>query len=362
MRQWLINTVPDALHPLMRLAEHQAISVMGKIYRAIPVAGNRPSGYVLKLKDCSEYREIYPPDEWNSPSAGIGSLQDGRVYTSMGTIITKENQVVFDVSYPSGSPESHPIFAYRDLGKISRIDERVAVLSYKVQKNYYDWMLGVLPRLHLLRKSGVQYDRITVAQDHRFQRDTLRYLQVDPKILVTDNSYVEAKELIVPVLTALNKLGNQPMWALKFLRDSFLPLATDSRSSAKVYISRSTARYRRINNEIELLRVLEKFGFETYFPEQMSIPDQISLFNNADCVISAHGAALANLVFCKPKTKVIEIYNPNYPVDYYKTLSTKLGLHHYSFFGKGKQRKHHRIYEDIEIDIGAISKLVADLL
>ena len=35
--------------------------------------------------------------------------------------------------------------------------------------------------------------------------------------------------------------------------------------------------------------------------------DQVKIFNNAEIIIGLHGAAFANLCFCKPGTKVVEL-------------------------------------------------------
>ena len=35
--------------------------------------------------------------------------------------------------------------------------------------------------------------------------------------------------------------------------------------------------------------------------------DQIDLFYNAECIVGLHGAGFANLVFCTPGTKVVEL-------------------------------------------------------
>ena len=48
---------------------------------------------------------------------------------------------------------------------------------------------------------------------------------------------------------------------------------------------------------------------------------QVYLFWNADFIISAHGAALSNLAFCKPKTKIIEIKPELQPGNYFKKIS-----------------------------------------
>ena len=47
--------------------------------------------------------------------------------------------------------------------------------------------------------------------------------------------------------------------------------------------------------------------------EDLEFAKQIYLFNEASIVIGAHGAAFTNIIFCKQKTKVIEIIPENHP-------------------------------------------------
>ncbi len=53
--------------------------------------------------------------------------------------------------------------------------------------------------------------------------------------------------------------------------------------------------------------LLSQEGFETVSLEGMSPSDQILLFQSAEFVVGAHGAGLANLLFCEHGTKVIEL-------------------------------------------------------
>jgi len=41
----------------------------------------------------------------------------------------------------------------------------------------------------------------------------------------------------------------------------------------------------------------------------LKFADQVRLFNEADYIVGLHGAAFANMAFCKPKTKVLELKN-----------------------------------------------------
>ena len=62
-------------------------------------------------------------------------------------------------------------------------------------------------------------------------------------------------------------------------------------------------------------------GFSKYKIGQLSFKNQIHLFNNAKIIIGPHGAAFANLVFCKPQTKVIEFKPFNHPTVVNKRIS-----------------------------------------
>lgn len=59
--------------------------------------------------------------------------------------------------------------------------------------------------------------------------------------------------------------------------------------------------------------------------EGMSLKDQIITFRDASCVILQHGAAMANLIWCRPGTLVIEI-GPEDEISYYNKLVKMLKL------------------------------------
>jgi Glycosyltransferase 61 len=49
--------------------------------------------------------------------------------------------------------------------------------------------------------------------------------------------------------------------------------------------------------------------------EKMSFSDQVRLFSRAQLVIGIHGAGLANMVFCRPGTTLVEV-DPEWPFDW----------------------------------------------
>jgi len=52
----------------------------------------------------------------------------------------------------------------------------------------------------------------------------------------------------------------------------------------------------------------------------------VQLFQSVTIVFAQHGAGLSNLVFCKPGTKVFELFEPEYVNPCYALLSEKLSL------------------------------------
>lgn len=65
--------------------------------------------------------------------------------------------------------------------------------------------------------------------------------------------------------------------------------------------------------------------------ENTSLAYQIALFEHADVIVGQHGAALANTIWCRPNTKLVEIYPCDLPTKihegmYFKKLAEKMQM------------------------------------
>ena len=83
---------------------------------------------------------------------------------------------------------------------------------------------------------------------------------------------------------------------------------------------------RTIHNFEQVQAFLTKYGFETVYLEGKSIADQIILFQSAQFDVGAHGAGLANLLFCEPSSKVIEFMPSVELRPFFWLISDKLDL------------------------------------
>ena len=92
-----------------------------------------------------------------------------------------------------------------------------------------------------------------------------------------------------------------------------------------IYIIRGPAAQRPVLNESELIARLAARGFHAVAPESLSFPEQVALFRDAQVVVAAHGAGLANLAF-STRVGVLELFSADYArADCYFTLARQAG-------------------------------------
>ena len=87
----------------------------------------------------------------------------------------------------------------------------------------------------------------------------------------------------------------------------FLKPKINTKYDKKIYVTRESSFYRKIVNESDIIPILRAEGYKIINPELYDIDEQINIFGNADKIVAPHGSNLANIVFCKPETEVIEI-------------------------------------------------------
>ena len=397
LRRWALEHVPGWLHPAMRRMEVSAVAAAGNALRLLPGTSREigpPRRIAATLRGYAEahpahatYTEIFPAHRMERARphmveselhssfvrdlvreawpAGVAVIQNGRVLTSSGAVIAPEDYFIADVSHTGGNddPRSHPLFSELRLPRVARADGTVAVLTMypsNIAGHYYygHWMLDTLPRLALLEKSGITWEKLVAPQAARFHRETLQLLGIDTSRLIVERDlHIEAEKLVVPTLPGLP--GNPPGWACDFLRSRFLPLARASaRSDRRLYISRERAKTRHVVNERELLRALEARGFERVLLEDLPFLEQVRVLNEASVVISPHSTGLTNLVFCRPGTSVIEIFSPRYVTACWWNLANQVGLDYGYVIGTGPRSGGFRVHEDILVDISEVLGLL----
>jgi hypothetical protein len=286
----------------------------------------------------STYREMF-----------VVNLANVRVFGEVGHILTRDGTLLADLSFQNPATCYADDF-WADLLRPHKLEQQLSghtclLASKWAGGNYFHYLFELLPRCEMIRRSGIDLDSIDHFIVNLFNplhsnvyREGLDEVGVAPDRLFfcESSSSFNVRHLIAP--STLRGTGHMRKWVCEWLNQTFAP-GTGSRSRpVRLYIGRDDANTRRVTNQVDILEhVLSPLGFEHVRWDGRSIREQAALFANADVVVGVNGAALTNLVFCKPGTRVIVLHYPTYLSGCFYELSHTLGLDYYHLTGETTQ-------------------------
>ena len=264
----------------------------------------------------------------------IYKIKNGRIFNDFveNVAIISGNKVIDKVSYQQVKGEfkdaNHNSVLYKGTPYLKKkFKGRVLSLTQGASghKNYFHWLYDILPKINICSKNYnlKKIDYLYISNLATYQKSTLEILGYhDFKIIDSNkNRHIQADEVFCTehpwykkgfILKEAKKL---PDWIIKWISDTFINHGKPFNCNEKIFIDRSESAFSHcqfVNNE-EVINFLKNKGFTSYKVGQLSFQEQVYLFNNAKIIIGAHGAAFANLAFCKKNTKIIEIKPKNHP-------------------------------------------------
>ncbi len=238
-----------------------------------------------------------------------------------------------------GLTKSSNIFKYgiTKFCKKFNIDVISIISGRDAKDNYYHWVIDVLPRLIILQKEikkkkllnllvpnykkDYQIESLNCFIDNKrtnfINFSKYKFMQFDEITLSSNN---EGFEYLNHNLLSILKN--------KVLTEARKKFKSSKYKYKKIFISRVDANLknkRNLKNNLEIENYLIQKGFNVLILSNYSFLEQALIFNNAKLVIGLHGAGLTNILFCKKKTKVIEITLDSWP-KVFKKLSKCLNL------------------------------------
>lgn len=305
------------------------------------------------------------------PAATVTRVKEGKIIArDWASVITMaDNRFLPEIS----TGLSHWLFLLKEQAPLEKVPGRVVALARWAGLKYFHWLGETFSAIHLLNLAGLDLGTIDYFLVNSpfpdYQKAMLETLGIDPRqILITDDyPYLQAEELIIPYYGDVD--GWFPKMAIEFLRDKFLPMVNLNSSCLpkKIYLSRAAVSYRRVINEEELQEFLSDRGFMTIRPESLSFLEQVALFAQAEVIIAPHGAGLANLAFCQPRTQVVELFTPDYVYGCFWAIASQRDLDYYYLVNSGIDRDSPRLddlmhpcYRDIYVDISRLQKFLGN--
>lgn len=208
----------------------------------------------------------------------------------------------------------------------------IYVLGSSPDNNYYRNLITFLPRLfyNFDKNLKLGIHRNSSNKFRSFINILCKKLEIKIQFFYLDDNFFHFTDSYIPEfinktqsIKILNKLKNET-----------------SNKKSKVYISRQNCNYRNLINEDDVIKRMKAIGYEIIDLNQMSIQEQITIFSNANSIVSPTGSALANTVFCSKDTKVFEI-SPKYNHKYEDIFKYR-----YSDIAKVLNLDYHRLEAD----------------
>jgi hypothetical protein len=270
-----------------------------------------------------KYHPEAPKSTFDSPETFIIEFNNCKI-NSCPLLITENNEMITEYIWPllykyKNKPEkTHGLWKNNSWGDTMEIALPPVTKSFGEPYKYV-WLpidkesannpwhvwIDMISKFRLLEKKyGVNFENqiYIISQKSEYFEKIAKELFPNLKYMVMpENTTWHFDHLIVPSMSNSNDgivTPELPTW----LRRKFAPRG--KKQTKKVWISRKNSLTRNIVNEEEVFLILK--GWTMAKLETMSFQEQMNLFAEAEVVVGPHGAGLVNLLWCYPKTKVIE--------------------------------------------------------
>jgi hypothetical protein len=252
--------------------------------------------------------------------------------------------------------------------EIVEIREPVFLATPVEPANWGRWILTVAPKVAKWKRTRAENERLLCYADASWQRKFLNFFGIDDDRLTPHSPgqlhFCRKLHTIEYSNAALSVSARE--------RGFFLSLAKKVASERgprpeKLFLSRrSLARafpdHRVLQNERNLIHALEALGFATIEPQHYELAEQIALLHSAKLVVALSGAALFNLVFCKPGTRVVILETDKSHATGHSALIASLGLDYGVIFGRQSPTDPTPTHKRWRLPIGKTIKAIREFL
>lgn len=298
--------------------------------------------YLQKPKVLGNFAGILSEGETFSPRAYVSIIDHAIITGGSSLVITKTGDLLSDemMDYSTddfGIKSPHIKYRYKNKAILTykknpdaSIKEGI-LLSCDHDNNYFHWLVECLPKLLFIDDQKQFKDAPLLIPNglHENLVEALRRVNIHdhPVINLESGIAYHVDRLIFP--SALSRVIDRYKGHLVFDTDIVLSQKWVSRVAdllknnaqpekkpwRKLYLTRKKG-LRTLGNQEEIEAMLSEHDFEIVDLDGVSLDFQIKLFSQASLIVAPTGAALTNMLFCRPGTKVI-IFMSNHEVTNY---------------------------------------------
>lgn len=294
---------------------------------------------------------------YKSKSYFLYKIKGARIYTdnNENVAIIKNNLILPQVSFQQvngklTNVKYNSVIRIGTPSLVKNIKGKVFNLCQGASSNnYFHFLFDILPKIYLI-SSKINLNKIDyfyISDPREWQIKILKILGINKNKLISskEHNHIFANEIFSVDHPWYDKgyiqhnVKKMPKWIILQNRKVFLS-KSKNKSKKRLFLDRSNSNYNhcQISNFDKIKNLIVKKKIKSYQPEKLSFKSQVNLFKNSSIVIGAHGAALANITFCKPNTKVIEIIPSDHPNRQTERISKILNLKYFRIETKPTER------------------------
>jgi glycosyltransferase involved in cell wall biosynthesis len=314
-----------------------------KLSKGILYEDPQDSIYIKKPIVLGNYFGTLGEGEALSPHVYISVVKQAIISGGSSMVFTQQgfllNDEMFDFySNEFGTKSPYVSFRNRENAiasfKVTRNDQIKSgiIISCDHDFNYFHWLVECLPKLMLINNFP-RYNDIPLIIPSGLHKNLLIALErvnnnIHPIITINPGYAYYVDELIYPsaISRVIDRYKGQadydsdiilsPVWVPKVSNLLKQNVKNNKEPWRKVFLARrSGARVLGNQKEIELLLSIN--GFEIIDLENASLDYQIELFSQVSVIVAPTGAALTNMLLCKPGTKVIIFMSNHETTNFY---------------------------------------------
>lgn len=304
----------------------------------------------------TETKLVKEPDRFLFLGNNAGIISD------LGIIYNKElDTVVAETLEHLGNEISYSTqFSHIDYQKSDPIKGvSLSICSLFGNTNYAHFLFDAIPKIYLAKDLLSYTNNILISGAKQpFQSKILDYLNLKQNLIwLEPESHLECEQLLFT--SRLNHLSHVSPWGVNAVRKLFLQddIVNIKKPQKIVFASRKSSSIRKTNLEDVVTANLPDAEIIEF--SDLSLSQTIEVCQECSLFIGFHGAAFANLAFCNPGIKVIELQLENsvYKTKYYFYSMAKYLKMDYQILTLSESMSSSDIKSIIDKNIGSLANV-----
>jgi capsular polysaccharide biosynthesis protein len=218
---------------------------------------------------------------------------------------------------------------------------------------YFFWLTDALPKLiktqHLHKDIELIYPESW--NNIPFVNETLQLFPDLQVKKIKSGVHLQVENLVLPETRQWsNAIDPIELKRIKeFLFEQLEKYEVTTDLGPNIFISRKKAVRRNIINQDEVESLMKKYDYTSICLEDYSFLEQVSILKHAKNVLGLHGAGLANTIFMKENTRIIELSpqiheKKNLRIPFWR-IAGAIKAHFYIIFCKTDSQQHGDLYD-----------------